>query len=216
MKRISLISFGFLFLLAACNNESSTEESTDTSTATTGTTADTMSMQSNMPFMDVMNNMMKQMHSMQPTGDADYDFATMMKQHHQGAIEMSNIEITRGQDTALKARAQKIIEDSQKDIRDLDSFLAGYQAKSGNSQFGKNSMDKMMQMHSDTAMQRMHSGSIDQQFARMMHMHHEQGIDMSREYLKSAKEQAPRRVANNVVKANTKDNRELKTWLDKQ
>lgn len=216
MKMKILFSLGLSLVLFACNNESTTEESTDTSTVTTtGTTADTMPTQSNMPFMDVMNNMMKQMHTMQPTGDADFDFATMMKHHHQGAIEMSNVEISRGQDTTLKSRAQKIIEDSQKDIRDLDSFLTGYQAKAGNSQFAKKSMDKMMQMHSDTAMQRMHSGSIDHQFARMMRMHHQEGIDMSREYLKSAKQAAPRKVANNVIKENGADNKVLKSWMDK-
>lgn len=217
MKIKIMFSLGLCLLLLACNNDSTTEESTDTSTVTTttSTTADTMPTQSNMPFMDVMNNMMRQMHTVQPTGDADFDFATMMKHHHQGAIDMSNIELQQGQDTTLKSRAQKIIEDSQKDIRDLDSFLTGYQAKARNSQFGKKSMDKMMQMHSDTAMQRMHSGSIDQQFARMMRMHHQEGIDMSRQYLKEAKQAAPRKVANNVIKENGNDNKVLKSWMDK-
>lgn len=212
-----LFSLGLSLLLFACANEGSTEENTDTSTVTTttGTTADTTPTQSNVPFMDMMNNMMKQMHTVQMTGDADFDFATLMKHHHQGAIEMSNIEISRGQDTTLKSRAQKIIEDSQKDIQALDSFLTGYQAKAGTSQFGKKSMDKMMQMHSDTAMQRMHSGTIDQQFARMMHMHHQEGIDMSREYLKSAKQAAPRKVANSVIKENGADNKVLKSWMNK-
>lgn len=204
--------------LTACNNEGSTEESADTST-TTSTTTDTAATattgaQSGMPFMDVMNNMMKQMHGMQPTGDADYDFATMMRHHHQGAIDMSNIQLQQGQDSTLKQRAQKIIEDSQKDIRDLDSFTRGYQAKTGNSDYSQKAMGLMMKGHSDSAM-RMHSGNIDMQFAHTMQMHHQQGIDMSREYLKSAKQAVPRKVANNVIKENGADNKVLKSWIDK-
>lgn len=206
--------------LTACNNEGSDGETTDTSTTTsTTTTTDTattgaMGTQSGMPFMDAMNNMMRQMHGMQPTGDPDHDFATMMRHHHQGAIDMSNIELQQGQDSTLKQRAQKIIEDSQRDIRSLDSFLTSYQAKTGNSDYSKKAMDLMMKGHSDSAM-RMHSGNIDRQFAHTMHMHHQQGIDMSREYLKSAKQAATRKVANNVIRENGADNKVLKSWMDR-
>lgn len=220
MKRIIAASLILGTYLTACNNEGSTEESTDTSTTTTMTTTDTATvgataMQSGMPFMDAMNNMMRQMHGMQPTGDPDHDFATMMKHHHQGAIDMSNIELQQGQDSTLKGRARKIIDDSQKDIRDLDSFLNGYQAKPSNSDYAKKAMDQMMKGHSDSMM-RMHSGNIDRQFANTMHMHHKQGIDMSREYLKSAKQAAPRKVANNVIRENGADNKVLKSWMDKK
>jgi uncharacterized protein (DUF305 family) len=219
MKRIIAASLILAGYLTACNNAGDTDQSTDTMTTTanpidTATTASTTGMQSGMPFMDVMNNMMKQMHGMQPTGDPDHDFATMMKQHHQGAIDMSNIELQQGQDSTLKQRARKIIDDSQKDIRDLDSFLTGYQAKPANSEYAKKAMDLMMKGHSDSMM-RMHSGHIDRQFAHTMHMHHKQGIDMSREYLKSAKQAAPRKVANNVMRENGDDNKVLKSWMDK-
>lgn len=219
MKRIIAASLIIAAYLTACNNGGETEQTTDTMTTTanpadTATTTGTTSMQSGMPFMDVMNNTMKQMHGSQPTGDPDFDFATMMKHHHQGAIDMSNIELQQGQDSTLKKRAQKIIDDSQRDIRSLDSFMTNYQAKPSNSDYAKKAMDQMMKGHSDTMM-RMHSGNIDMQFANTMHMHHKQGIDMSREYLKSAKQAAPRKVANNVIKENGNDNKVLKSWMDK-
>ena len=38
------------------------------------------------------------MESMKMTGDTDRDFATMMKAHHQGAIDMAQMELQNGND----------------------------------------------------------------------------------------------------------------------
>ena len=71
-----------------------------------------------------MMGMMKNMESMKTTGDTDHDFAMMMKMHHQGAIDMAQMELKSGKDASLKAMATKIIEAQQKEIRQLDQWLA--------------------------------------------------------------------------------------------
>lgn len=71
-----------------------------------------------------MMGMMKNMESMKTTGDTDHDFAMMMKMHHQGAIDMAQIELKSGKDASLKAMATKIIEAQQKEIGQLDQWLA--------------------------------------------------------------------------------------------
>ena len=71
-----------------------------------------------------MMGMMKNMESMKTTGDTDHDFAMMMKMHHQGAIDMAQMELKSGKDASLKAMATKIIEAQQKEIKQFDQWLA--------------------------------------------------------------------------------------------
>ena len=44
------------------------------------------------------------------TGDTDKDFAAMMLIHHQGAIDMAELEVKHGKNAELKAMAQKMID----------------------------------------------------------------------------------------------------------
>src|SRR5688500_16249149 len=53
-------------------------------------------------YMAAHHKMMQTMEAMQPSGDPDKDFATMMIPHHQGAIEMAKIELRYGTDQQLK------------------------------------------------------------------------------------------------------------------
>lgn len=203
------------FTATACNDSSSGNIQSDSSSgeptspsaeqpasdtsASQGTTENTPNQSS--PFMTSMNKMMQEMMSMKMTEDPDHDFAMMMKTHHQGAIEMSNIELQQGKNDELKQVAQKIVDDSKKDIADLDKFLSSHKA-SKKSDFAKKSMEMM---HKDADMQMQHSGDIDQQFASMMAKHHRDGIDMAKLYLKSATEQQTKTVANRTIKANSED-----------
>ena len=66
----------------------------------------------NMDFMGEMNAIMTSMHHNMMVGyssDPDLDFAKMMKAHHQGAVDMANVEVKRGSDAAAKAEAQEIL-----------------------------------------------------------------------------------------------------------
>jgi len=76
-----------------------------------------------------MMGMMKGMESMQMTGDADRDFAAMMKLHHQGAIDMSQVELQSGKDPKMRAMAKRIIEAQNKEIKEFDQWLAKHKAK---------------------------------------------------------------------------------------
>lgn len=67
---------------------------------------------------------MKDMESMPMTGDTDHDFVSMMRMHHQQAIDMAQEEVRQGKDAQAKAFARKIIADQSKEIKQLDSWLA--------------------------------------------------------------------------------------------
>lgn len=63
---------------------------------------------------------------MQPTGDTDMDFAMMMKMHHEQALEMAKVEIAHGKSGELKAMARKIIAAQQREIGQLDKWMAAH------------------------------------------------------------------------------------------
>ena len=75
-----------------------------------------------------MKGMMKdnndKMSSMQMTGNADVDFAMMMRIHHLGAIDMAQAELKDGKSPEMRKLAQNIIAAQKKEIAQLDKFLA--------------------------------------------------------------------------------------------
>jgi uncharacterized protein (DUF305 family) len=66
---------------------------------------------------------MTEMQKMKMSGDTDRDFATMMRMHHQQAIEMANAQVQHGKSPELKAIAKKIIADQKKEIAQFDAWL---------------------------------------------------------------------------------------------
>ena len=68
---------------------------------------------------------MAMMHDMHVayTGDPDVDFRTHMIPHHQGAIDMAKVALKHAKDPKTKAMAQKIIDDQEKEIAEMQAWL---------------------------------------------------------------------------------------------
>lgn len=166
------------------------------------------------PMMAAMQKMLDKMHQMEKTGNADYDLAASMKEHHQGAIDMAAVEINSGTDPMLKSMAQKMTEMQQKEIAELGSIMA--QSKTGAKNYdendqglGKAMMDNMMSLmkmpESD--------GSTDKDFATMMVKHHKDAIMMGQAILKYAKNAKFKSMTEKMIADQTKDIKELESWL---
>ena len=67
---------------------------------------------------------MKEMEAMKSSGNADYDFAMMMRMHHQSALDMANVELQQGKDPKLRSMAKGIITSQKKEIKEFDQWLA--------------------------------------------------------------------------------------------
>jgi uncharacterized protein (DUF305 family) len=63
-----------------------------------------------------MDTMHAEMQKVRCSGKADADFASLMIRHHQGAIEMSKVELQFGTDPRLRRLAQEIIVTQQSEI----------------------------------------------------------------------------------------------------
>ena len=61
-------------------------------------------------------------------GDPDQDFVTGMLPHHQGAIDMANIELKYGRDPALHHLAREIIASQAKEQAFMRRWLARHPA----------------------------------------------------------------------------------------
>lgn len=60
------------------------------------------------------------------TGDADKDFAGLMLPHHQGAVEMAQIELQYGKDPVLRALAEAIVKAQQDEIALMKKWQADH------------------------------------------------------------------------------------------
>ncbi len=68
------------------------------------------------------------MMSVRQSGDADRDFVASMIPHHQGAIDMATIELQFGKDADTRQMAERIIAAQQKEIAEMNAWLAKHPA----------------------------------------------------------------------------------------
>lgn len=83
-----------------------------------------MGMGMSMDMKPMMTGMYDQMMGMKSSGNADVDFAMMMKIHHQGAITMAQAQLNNGKDAQMRTMAKEIIRAQKKEIAVFDKFLA--------------------------------------------------------------------------------------------
>ena len=87
-----------------------------------GTAAIAQDMGYEKDMMAAHKKMMDGMMAMKSTGDADKDFAMMMIPHHQGAIDMAEVELKYGKDPVMKKMAQEIIDAQKKEIEQFQKW----------------------------------------------------------------------------------------------
>lgn len=126
MKK-ALLYYVVIFIgagLLSCNNPASdpNNESSEVheSMAAAGDTVN----QHSTGFTTAMHQMMNDMLQLPMTGNVDKDFALMMRSHHQGAVDMSQFEISHGKDDSLKKLAVEIAEEQKREIKKLEVLVA--------------------------------------------------------------------------------------------
>ncbi len=102
-------SMGTVSLLASAQTTTPSNQTPTSSQATKGNT----------PM-----GMRKHMDAMKSSGDIDQDFAAMMRIHHQGAVDMAEMELKKGKDPQMKQMAKEIIAAQNKEIAQFDQWLA--------------------------------------------------------------------------------------------
>lgn len=140
-------------------------------------------------MMQMMSNMMDQMNDMEMTGDFDFDFANMMIMHHKGAIEMSEIEISKGTDAQLKSMAQTIINAQKAEIEVMEKFIKNFKIKESKIKDTKahNELGETMTAMMDAMHIIKMTGNTDKDFAIKMIPHHQAAVKMANDELSHGK-----------------------------
>lgn len=194
-----------LYLLSGCNNQ-------HTPTPSTNIPKTEDHSQHSMHMMQTMDAMMQRTNALKMTGDFDVDFANMMIEHHQGAIDMSEIELKGGADAQMKDMAQKIIAAQQAEIVQLRDFTQAHPNKAAHQQqMAGNSMQIMHDQMKSMPM----SGKVDQDFAVMMRMHHQGAVTMAQEELAKGQHTEMKQMAQQMIGDQQREIVEFQTWLDK-
>lgn len=207
---VTTVLFAVLYLLSSCKNHTNAPAQSDHAQK-----AEAHSQQS-MAMMQTMDAMMQRMTTMKMTGDHDVDFANRMIDHHQGAIDMSEIELKSGSDSQMKGMAQKIITAQQAEIAKLRNFVQAHPPTNAQQQQMQQSMhnEPMQMMHNQMKAVPMGS-NVDQGFANMMMAHHRGAITMAQEEIAKGQHTEIKQMAQQMINDQQREIAEFQAWLDK-
>jgi uncharacterized protein (DUF305 family) len=212
-------------LLGSCNSNPSTESSGTPAAAETAADSHDMAGMDHASMshgtgatsmMGLMHSMMGQMDAVKPTGNTDHDFARMMLAHHQGAVDMSALELKEGKDATLRAMAEKISADQKQEIEALEASATrlanaptNYKPADPFASAMKSSMDGMMKDMGAS------SGNVDQEYAALMVPHHQSAVDMAKVELTYGQDAKLKSMAQQMITAQQKEIQQFKDWLTK-
>lgn len=163
-------------------------------------------------LMDTMHAIMSRMQAMPMTNDPEIDFPKMMMMHHQGAINMGNVQIQSGSNDSLKRFSQKMIATQQQEIQELSSILASETTNNSVTAFTKELMDHMTKAGQISDVQLI-TGDIDNDFATLMIQHHNTAIENSESYLMYGTNAQLKTLAQKMIDGQKMEIQELSNWL---
>lgn len=206
----TLLAFFGILLLVGCKETNTSENETTHDTNQTEIKKENADISNQLA--DVMSGMMERMHKTPRKGIADFDLAALMKEHHQGAIDMSTAYIPHATDERLKQMAEQIKAKQKSEMdalnevmKSAESAASDYDPANTSSGLGKELSDNM------TESMKMPKGDInpDKAYAVMMKKHHEDGIAMAEIISKYAKSQKLKELAAVIIADQKKEVEEL-------
>ena len=220
MKSTILITaalFTASFFLQSCGNNTNDSVKTDTDTTMSKmNNMDSMSMKNmNNGMMESMNGMMASMNAMKMTGDFDLDFANMMIMHHQAAIDMSEIELTKGSDAQVKTWAQNIITAQKAEIGQMQALAKNIKVPEMKKEGGEmhNELGETMKMMMAKTRAMTMSGNTDKDFVMMMIPHHESAVTMAEDEISHGKHYELKKMAQKIIADQNKEIKDFNAWL---
>ena len=216
MKILIPIAIVGLLAIQSCNNNKTgtdTSKSTDTTAMTNGMGKMDDAAMKNMDnaMMASMMTSMQKMNAVKMTGDFDAEYAEMMIPHHQGAIDMANLQLSKGTDEVLKKISRGIIQSQTAEINQFKTFLASHKENKieGNH---PELMEAMAGMDAKMGAAPL-SGNVDKDFAVLMKIHHQGAVEMSQGLLGDGTDANLKKMATAIIAAQNKEIAEFSAWL---
>lgn len=175
-------------------------------------------------------------------GDIDQHFIVMMIPHHQGAVDMAELALTRAQHPEIKQLAAAIIRDQNREIEQMRSWYQAWYGSDvpdmmimmGNSSHGNmmgnggmmssRSAQGMMGHQNEQGMMTMHSmmvgdletlrnaDNFDQEFIRQMIPHHQMAVMMAQMVFDTANKPEIRELAQTIITTQTVEINQMQQW----
>lgn len=158
----------------------------------------------------------------------DRTFIEMMIPHHQGAVEMAKMAISRAKNSEVKKLAQSIIKDQNREIQQMQTWYKqwyGAEAPMTGMNMGMHSgMDQamMMSMQQQDMMDREmmealnNASNFDQEFLRQMTRHHQMATMMAGMVVSSAEHPEIRNLAQSIIKSQSAEIAQMQQLLAQQ
>lgn len=216
MKTTILTCSFALLALASCESDTNKTDSTittstsDTTMRSSGATTASQTGTSAEGMKAGMDKMMADLNALSMTGDADHDYASIMRVHHQGAVAMMQTYLRDASDPTLRSMAELGISKQQQEIEELSAFLSNHQPASKNSSYGKDAV----KMISDMMMMENMPTDPNKAFAAMMAPHHESAVHVSQMYMNAGKDEKMKAMAKKIAEDQQKETDDLKKWME--
>ncbi|HAX77138.1 MAG TPA: DUF305 domain-containing protein [Cyanobacteria bacterium UBA11372] len=146
---------------------------------------------------------------------ADRHFIEMMMPHHQGAIDMADLALSRAKRPEIRRLAEIIKRDQTREIQQMRTwYKAWYGTEVPATSIGGMGM---MGMHGHGDMMGdlealRNASDFDQEFIRQMIPHHEMALRMSRMALLHATKPEIRNLANSIIKSQTDEINQMRQF----
>lgn len=163
-------------------------------------------------------------------GDIGQHFIIMMIPHHQGAVDMAELALTRAQHPEIKQLAEAIIRDQNREIEQMRTWYQAWygtevpemmpmgmmgNASGPHGRMGQNSRQGMMGMHT-TMMGDLetlnNADDFDQEFIRQMIPHHQMAVMMAQMVLNTANQPEIRELAQTIIETQTNEINQMQQW----
>lgn len=161
-----------------------------------------------------MNDMMKRMKSIPFSGNDGRDFAALISEYYDGAIDMARLQVAHGKQKELIAFSQQTITDLKQELLMLSNFLKDEPAEKSSTvekyqQAMKNAVNQMAvnNVFGET--------DVDHLFALLMIIHHKAGLQMLRAELDYGSHQTMKIEARNMLAKQMEELKWLQSWLSK-
>ncbi|MFD9288412.1 DUF305 domain-containing protein [Streptomyces sp. NPDC060030] len=153
--------------------------------------------------------------------NADVTFTQSMIVHHQQALEMSQMADGRASDHEVKTLAGEIEKAQDPEIKTMQSRLKSWGKPEsagmdhGDMGHGGGEMSGMMSEQDMKDLMAAKGTDFDRKFAEMMIEHHNGAIEMARDEQKSGRNAASKQLADDVVKNQAAEVKQMQGILDR-
>lgn len=141
----------------------------------------------------------------------DDEFVDAMIMHHRHGIEMAQMAARKAQHEELRSMAQKMIDDQQREIRELESMR-----DSGEAPMRPELADMPGMVGMDMSWLEEKSGNdFDVAFLTAMIEHHWGAIRMSRDEVSRGSDPAVRRMARAIAEKQQRERQTMRSWKER-